>query len=65
MFQNGAIRTHFSKPCGCGHNRSGVKLSITQVYAKVSLNDLTYDKRLDTLTGNAAFSGVPVHIENR
>ncbi|MDQ7028050.1 MAG: molybdopterin oxidoreductase family protein [Anaerolineae bacterium] len=57
------MRGVVSIPHGWGHNRTGVKLSVAQEYAGVSLNDLTDDKRLDVLTGNAAFSGVPVAIE--
>ena len=59
------MRGVVSIPHGWGHKRKGVKLSVAQDYAGVSLNDLTDDKRLDMLTGNAAFSGVPVHIEKR
>jgi hypothetical protein len=28
----------------------------------VSLNDLTDERRVDALTGNASFSGVPVEV---
>jgi anaerobic selenocysteine-containing dehydrogenase len=52
-----------SIPHGWGHKRSGVKLAVAREHAGVSLNDLTDDKRLDMLTGNAAFSGVPVRVE--
>lgn len=52
-----------SIPHGWGHKRHGVQLSVAREYAGVSLNDLTDDKRLDVLTGNAAFSGVPVRVE--
>jgi anaerobic selenocysteine-containing dehydrogenase len=52
-----------SIPHGWGHKRSGVKLAVAREHAGVSLNDLTDDKRMDVLTGNAAFSGVPVRVE--
>jgi hypothetical protein len=32
------------------------------VHAGASINDLTDDARLDSLTGNAGFSGVPVKV---
>jgi anaerobic selenocysteine-containing dehydrogenase len=51
-----------SLPHGFGHTGDGVKLDVATNYAGASLNDLTDDLRLDALTGNAAFSGVPVKI---
>lgn len=52
-----------SIPHGWGHNRKGTKISIAQENAGVSLNDLTNNMQLDTLTGNADFSGTKVKIE--
>jgi anaerobic selenocysteine-containing dehydrogenase len=51
-----------SIPHGFGHQRSGVQLDIAVAHAGVSLNDLTDNLLIDQLTGNAAFSGVPVRI---
>ena len=51
-----------SIPHGFGHARKGVKLDIAAAHAGVSLNDLTDDLLIDELTGNSAFSGVPVRI---
>ncbi|MEL6404744.1 MAG: molybdopterin oxidoreductase family protein [Chloroflexota bacterium] len=51
-----------SLPHGYGHHREGVQLDVASAHAGVSINDLTDDQRLDELTGNAAFSGVPVKI---
>ncbi len=51
-----------SLPHGWGHNRTGTRLAIANVHAGASINDLTDDERLDTLTGNAGFSGVPVKV---
>jgi len=51
-----------SIPHGFGHARQGVKLDIATAHAGVSLNDLTDDLLIDELTGNSAFSGVPVRI---
>ncbi len=52
-----------SIPHGWGHHRKGTGISIAQQHAGVSLNDLTNPMRLDTLTGNADFSGTRVRIE--
>ncbi len=51
-----------SLPHGWGHGRAGTRLTTANVHAGVSINDLTDDQRLDTLTGNASFSGVPVTV---
>jgi len=52
-----------SIPHGWGHNRKGINMSIAQEHAGVSLNDLTNNMQLDTLTGNADFSGTRVNIK--
>lgn len=52
-----------SIPHGYGHNRAGVKLDIANNYAGVSLNDLTDEREIDELTGNAALNGVRAKIE--
>ncbi len=51
-----------SLPHGWGHGRAGAQLAIAARHAGVSINDLTDDQRVDELTGNAAFSGVPVRV---
>jgi anaerobic selenocysteine-containing dehydrogenase len=51
-----------SIPHGFGHARKGVKLDVATAHAGVSLNDLTDELLIDELTGNSAFSGVPVRI---
>jgi anaerobic selenocysteine-containing dehydrogenase len=51
-----------SLPHGFGHDRDGVQLRIATNYPGVSLNDLTDDQSIDVLSGNAAFSGVPVTV---
>ncbi len=51
-----------SIPHGWGHNRKGTRWKIAENHAGVSINDLTDDKMVDTLSGNAAFNGVPVEI---
>ncbi len=52
-----------SIPHGWGHSREGVQLEVAQKHAGVSINDLTDEQRIDPLTGNAAFNGVPVCVE--
>jgi anaerobic selenocysteine-containing dehydrogenase len=52
-----------SIPHGYGHKRDGVKLDTAKNHAGISLNDLTDDRVLDELTGNAAFSNVRVKLE--
>jgi anaerobic selenocysteine-containing dehydrogenase len=51
-----------SVPHGFGHAREGVQLRVAREHAGVSLNDLTDDAQLDTLTGNAVLNGVPVEL---
>ena len=52
-----------SLPHGWGHAREGVQLAVASAAGGASINDLTDDARIDQLTGNAGFSGVPVHVE--
>jgi anaerobic selenocysteine-containing dehydrogenase len=49
-------------PHGWGHGRKGVKLGIATKNPGVSVNDITDHSRVDTICGNAVFSGVPVKI---
>ena len=51
-----------SVPHGFGHAREGVRLRVAREHAGVSVNDLTDDALLDTLTGNAVLNGVPVEL---
>lgn len=53
-----------SLPHGFGHQREGVRLRVARAHAGVSVNDLTDDAELDTLTGNAVLNGVPVSIRS-
>jgi anaerobic selenocysteine-containing dehydrogenase len=50
-------------PHGYGHNRPGTRIDIARQHAGASVNDLTDEAFSDTLTGNAALSGVPVWVE--
>ncbi|MDC0711522.1 molybdopterin-dependent oxidoreductase [Stigmatella sp. ncwal1] len=51
-----------SLPHGYGHGRNGTRLTVAAEHAGASLNDLTDEQRVDALSGNAAFSGVPVRV---
>jgi anaerobic selenocysteine-containing dehydrogenase len=51
-----------SLPHGFGHARDGVRLRVARDHAGVSLNDLTDHERIDLLSGNASFSGLPVEV---
>jgi anaerobic selenocysteine-containing dehydrogenase len=59
---NGVMPGVVSLPHGWGHGRDGTRLSVANAHAGASINDLTDDQRIDTLTGNAGFSGVPVQV---
>jgi len=52
-----------SIPHGWGHGGSGVELSVASAHPGVSINDLTDGDLIDPLTGNAALSGVAVHVQ--
>jgi anaerobic selenocysteine-containing dehydrogenase len=52
-----------SLPHGWGHNREGMRLSVATEHAGASINDVTSEAHLDTLSGNAAFNGIPVRLE--
>jgi anaerobic selenocysteine-containing dehydrogenase len=54
-----------SIPHGWGHDKEGVMLEVARENAGISINDLTDHHRLDTLTGNTAFSGVPVRVTRK
>jgi hypothetical protein len=52
-----------SLPHGFGHARGGVRLRVAQNHPGVSMNDVTDETWLDSLSGNAALNGVPVTVE--
>jgi anaerobic selenocysteine-containing dehydrogenase len=52
-----------SMPHGFGHARAGTQLRVANVHAGASINDITDDARVDLLSGNASFSGVPVAVD--
>jgi anaerobic selenocysteine-containing dehydrogenase len=51
-----------SLPHGFGHTRAGTATRIASANAGASINDVTDDGRIDPLSGNASFSGVPVTV---
>ena len=50
-----------SLPHGYGHQLAGTRTAHASKVVGVSINDLTDPERLD-VSGNAAFSGVPVTV---
>lgn len=55
-----------SIPHGFGHTKKGTRLAVASQAgnAGVSVNDITDQKRLDPVTGNAAFSGQVVQVQH-
>jgi len=51
-----------SLPHGWGHTRPDTRLRTAQRFAGVSVNDITDERTLDALSGNAVFNGVPVEV---
>lgn len=52
-----------SIPQGWGHGRKGSRMVIAADVKGVSINSLTDARRVDPVSGNAAFNGTPVAIE--
>ncbi len=50
-------------PHGWGHDRAGVKMETAQAHAGASVNDLTSENFIDSLTGNIGFSGIGVQVQ--
>lgn len=50
-------------PHGWGHDRDGTRLSVAQLHAGVSYNDVSDPRALDGVSGNAALNGLPVTVE--
>jgi anaerobic selenocysteine-containing dehydrogenase len=51
-----------SLPHGWGHTRPGTLQATARQHAGVSVNDITDEQVVDTLSGNAAFSRTPVEV---
>ena len=56
------MRGVVSIPHGFDHGRAGARLRVASQHAAVSVNDLTDDRHIDTVTGMPAFNGVPVSV---
>lgn len=52
-----------SLPHGWGHARPGVQMTIASAQPGASANDLTDERCLDAVSGNAVLNGVPVRVE--
>jgi hypothetical protein len=52
-----------SLPHGWGHDREGIRLTVAGQHPGASMNDVTSESHLDTLSGNAAFNGVVVRLQ--
>ena len=51
-----------SLPHGWGHHRPGMRISTAQANPGISMNDLTDERLIDELSGNAVLNGVPVTL---
>jgi anaerobic selenocysteine-containing dehydrogenase len=51
-----------SLPHGWGHDRDGTRLAVAGEHPGASVNDVTSDAHLDTLSGNAGFNGLSVTL---
>jgi anaerobic selenocysteine-containing dehydrogenase len=50
-------------PHGWGHDRDGTRLGVARQQPGASINDVTSDLHLDTLSGNAGFNGLAVTLQ--
>ena len=53
-----------SLPHGWGHDRAGARLGVASRHAGASINDITSEHHLDTLSGTAGFNGLPVTLRH-
>jgi hypothetical protein len=51
-----------SLPHGWGHDKKGMRISVASAHPGININELTDEKVLDELSGNAVLNGVPVEI---
>ena len=49
-------------PHGWGHDRAGARLGIASTHAGSSYNDISDEKSLDAISGNAALNGIAVEV---
>ena len=51
-----------SLPHGWGHDRDGTRLTVARQSPGVSVNDVTSEFEVDSLSGTAAFNGLAVNL---
>jgi anaerobic selenocysteine-containing dehydrogenase len=51
-----------SLPHGFGHDRGHIRLNVAGIHAGVSINDVTDERLMDPISGNAAVNGTPVDV---
>jgi len=56
------MRGVVSLPHGWGHQKRGIKMAVASQQKGANCNQLTDDKLIDQLSGNAALNGVPVTV---
>ena len=56
------MRGVISLPHGWGHNRDGARTGIASAHAGASYNDISDEKFLDAISGNAALNGIAVEV---
>jgi anaerobic selenocysteine-containing dehydrogenase len=49
-------------PHGWGHDREGARMGVASAHAGASFNDISDDKFLDAVSGNAALNGIAVEV---
>jgi anaerobic selenocysteine-containing dehydrogenase len=62
MSTDEVMRGVVSLPHGWGHKKYAVKMGIAAQQDGVNCNELTDDKFIDKVSGNAALNGVPVTV---
>ena len=60
---DGIMQGVVSIPHGWGHHRKGAQLSVAETKPGVSMNDITDDQHVDTLSGTSVLNGVPVTVK--
>jgi anaerobic selenocysteine-containing dehydrogenase len=57
------MRGVVSLPHGFGHGRGGIGVTVAAAHPGASANDVTDERLVDALGGNAALNGVPVRVQ--
>lgn len=57
------MRSVVCLPHGWGHDREGTRVGIANALAGASYNDISDDRFLDAVSGNAALNGIPVTVQ--